>query len=99
MSQRPPLFAKIVTTVTISAAAIGITPIAAEAQSRGSLQVSASVVSADEALRALQAARAAAAAVARPAIGRSAETAPTVARVSVARDPRSIVVTIDYSRS
>jgi hypothetical protein len=90
---------KIVTAVTIAAAAIGITPLVAEAQARGIMQVSAKVVANDEVLLALRAARTAASSAARPGATRSTETAPTVARVSVVRDPRSIVVTIDYSRS
>jgi hypothetical protein len=99
VSQRPRSITKFVTALTIAAAAIGIAPVVAEAQSRGIMQVSASVVSTDDAFQALQAARSAVSSVVSPARTRSAETAPTVARVSVARDPRSIVVTINYSRS
>lgn len=99
MSQRPRLIPKIVTAVTIAAAAIGIAPVVAEAQARGIMQVSASVVATDDAFSALQAARSAVSSVVNPAAPRGAVTAPTVARVSVARDPRSIVVTINYSRS
>ena len=99
MTKRPTLIAKVVTVVTIAVLAIGIAPRAAEAQARGSLQVSASVVSTDDAFRALHAAREAVANVSRPAAERRTETAPTVAEVSVARDPRALVVTISYSRS
>ena len=99
MSARPRSTSKIVTAITIGAAALGIAPAVAEAQSRGIMQVSASVVSTDQAVRSLDAARAAASRVVRPAGITSHETAPTVARVSVARDSHNVVVTIDYSRS
>lgn len=99
MTTRPKNLKSVVTAVTIAVAALGIAPSLAEAQSRGIMQVSAQVVSMDESVAALSAARTAVARVARPADVRRPETAPTVARVSVARDPRAIVVTIDYSRS
>ncbi len=99
MTKRPRMITKIVTAVTIAAAAIGIAPVVAEAQARGIMQVSASVVSTDNAFQALQAARSAVSSVVGSAPTRSIDTAPTLARVSVARDPRSIVVTINYSRS
>lgn len=99
MTLRPRLITKVVTTVTIAILAIGMAPAVAEAQGRGIMQASATVVSTDDAFRALEAARAAVSSVGQPAAARRAETAPTVARVSIARDPRSLVVTIDYSRS
>lgn len=99
MTQRTSMIAKFVTMVTIAIAAIGIAPAIAEAQARGSLQVSAQVVSTDNAFRVLDAARAAVSSVTGSSATRALETAPTVARVTVARDPRSVVVTINYSRS
>lgn len=99
MTKRPSLIAKVVTVVTIATLAIGIAPKLAEAQASGIMQVSASVVSTHDAFRALQAAREAVSNVSRPVAERRTETAPTVAQVSVARDPRAVVVTINYSRS
>ena len=99
MSQRPSSIAKIVTAVTIAILAIGFAPDTAEAQARGMMQVSASVVSTDDAFRALDAARAAVANLGQPAQAIRTNTVPTVARVSIARETRSVVVTISYSRS
>jgi hypothetical protein len=99
VTKRTRIIAKVVTAVTIPILALGIAPIVAEAQARGTMQVSARVVVMDDAVRALDAARAALSNLAGQPAPRRPETAPTVARVSVARDPRSIVVTIDYSRS
>lgn len=99
MTQRTGMIAKVVTMVTIAIVAIGIAPAIAEAQARGTLQVSAQVVSTDNAFRVLDAARAAVSSVTGSSATRGVETAPTVARVTVARDPRSVVVTINYSQS
>lgn len=99
MSLRPRMIAKVVTAVTFAAIAIGIAPAVAEAQGRGIMQVSANVVSTDDAFRALQAARQAVASVTQPTVASRTDDAPTVARVSIVRDPRSLVVTINYSRS
>ena len=80
-------------------------PAAAEAQARGTLQASATVVDTKQGLGALDAARAAvrAATDSRPdsRIG-SLDTVTTVAQVSVERRPSqsaALVVTIDYSRN
>ena len=99
MTQRTKSIAKVVTAVTIAILAIGIAPSLAEAQARGTLQVSAKVIVADNAFRALDAVKAAVSSVGRPDAARGANSAPTVARVSVARDPKALVVTVDYSRS
>jgi hypothetical protein len=86
-------------TPAVVTVAIGIAPSVAEAQGRGTLQVSASVVSTDNAFRSLQAARAAISSIARPATHESADAVPTVARIALARDRHAVVVTIDYSRN
>jgi hypothetical protein len=96
---RPRSITKVVTFVTIAIAAIGIAPAVAEAQARGTMQVSAEVVSTDNSVAALEAARAAVSSASTPATGRGRKAAPTVARVSVKRNPRAMIVTIDYSRS
>jgi hypothetical protein len=96
---RPGSIIKVVTFVTIAAAAVGIAPSVAEAQARGTMQVSAQVVATDNAFQALNAARSAVSSVSTPAAARRPEAAPTLARVTVSRDPRKLIVTIDYSRS
>jgi hypothetical protein len=90
---------KFVIWATIAVATVGIAPAIAEAQARGMMQVTASVVSTDNALRALEAARVAVRGFQLTASGRRIEAAPTVARVAVAREDRRMVVTIDYSRN
>jgi hypothetical protein len=88
-----------VTAATLAIAAIGIAPTIAEAQGRGTMQVSARVVSADNAFRSLDAARAAIREVSQPTARDGAEAVPTVARVALVRDRHAVVVTIDYSRN
>ena len=83
---------KIAVLAVLGAAAV---PIAAEAQARGSLQATATVVDTRPSFEALQAARAAL----QPA---AHKTVATVAQVSVERPanrPGIIVLTIDYSRN
>lgn len=78
--------------VVLGAAAL---PVAAEAQARGTLQATATVVDTRPSFEALQAARAALQPETHQAVA-------TVAQVSVERPtsrPRTIVVTIDYSRN
>jgi hypothetical protein len=78
--------------VVLGAAAL---PVAAQAQARGTLQATATVVDTRPSFEALQAARAAL----QPETHR---TVATVAQVSVERPtsrPSAIVVTIDYSRN
>ena len=99
MTQSSKLIAKLVTAVTLGIVTFGITPMVAEAQSRGTMQVSAQVVGTDNAFRALDAVRAAVSGVVRSDAARRTDSAPTVARVTVARDPKALVVTVDYSRS
>ena len=88
-----------VTAITIAVLALTVCPTAADAQGRGIMQASATVAPTESAFRALQAARDAVSNGAPARGARHRETAPIVARVSVARDTRSVVVTIDYSRS
>lgn len=99
MSALPRLNPAIVTAATLAIAAIGIAPSVAEAQGRGTMQVQAQVVSTDNAFRSLDAARAAIREVSNPAASQSRVAAPTVARVAMVREPRAVVVTIDYSRN
>jgi hypothetical protein len=98
-SPRQSWIRQLVTGGAIVMALIGIQATAAEAQSRGTLQVSATVVDSDDAFRALSAARAAVRPAAGQATASGQNAVPTVARVAVARRPRAVVVTIDYSRN
>ena len=98
MTLRTRYLARNVTVVTIAVGSVGIAPCVAEAQSRGTMQVSANVLAAENSFTALAAARAAVSILDATATRRQ-KSAPTVARVSVKRDPSTVVVTIDYSRS
>jgi hypothetical protein len=99
VSQRPRTVHELVICATIALAAIGIAPAIAEAQSTGMLQVTATVVKADNAFRTLDEARAALR-IERALPGRwRANGVPTVARIAIMRNRRAIVVTIDYSRN
>ena len=76
-------------------------PVAAEAQARGTLQATATVVDTRQGFGALDAARAAVRSANDPTLA-SVETVATVAQISVERvasRPSAIVVTIDYSRN
>ena len=93
------------TLVVLGAAAL---PAAAEAQARGTLQASATVVDTRQGFGALDAARSAVRSAQSAADSRldsrieSRETVATVAQVSVERPatrPSAVVVTIDYSRN
>lgn len=72
-------------------------PAMAEAQARGTLQATATVVDTRPAVEALQAARTAIQAAATSGAGSRAESQQTV--VTVARTPDALVVTIDYARN
>jgi hypothetical protein len=88
-------YLKVLKVAVVVALAVVALPIAAEAQARGSLQATATVVDTRPSFDALQAARA----VLQPAAN---NTVATVAQVSVERPagrPGTIVVTIDYSRN
>jgi hypothetical protein len=80
-------------------------PAAAEAQARGTLQATATVVDTKQGFGALDAARSAVRAAADSRLDpgiRSYGTVATVAQISVARPanrPSALVVTIDYSRN
>ena len=77
-------------------------PINAEAQARGTLQVSAQVVDTKPSSDGLQAARLALRQVAAGAHGANLDTVSTLAQVSVARLPQGrsdLLVTIDYSKN
>jgi len=99
MTKRPGLIKGFVICATIAVGALVLGPSVAEAQSRGMMQVSANVVSTDNAFRALEAARTAVRAGVPTAAGRSINGAPTVARVAVTEERQTLVVTIDYSRN
>jgi hypothetical protein len=76
-------------------------PAAAEAQARGTLQATATVVDTKQSFGALDAARQAVQSGTASKIG-NVETVATVAQISVARSanrPGSLVVTIDFSRN
>jgi hypothetical protein len=84
--------------VLLGAAAL---PVAAEAQARGTLQATATVVDTRQGFGALDAARSAVRSVIDSRIG-NREAVATVAQVSVERPanrPSALVVTIDYSRN
>lgn len=77
-----------------------LAPHAAEAQARGTLQATATVVDTRTSFASLQAAQGAIASVV--SAGRTPQAVATVAQVSVARPaerPNALVVTIDYSRN
>jgi hypothetical protein len=83
--------------VTLGALAL---PVAAEAQSRGTLQATATIVDTRPSFTSLQAAQTALQAAVNPQAARRAVT--TVAQVSVDRSsarPGTVVVTIDFSRN
>ena len=88
--------------VVLGAAAL---PVAAEAQARGTLQATATVVDTRQGFGALDAARSAVRSVSNSRTDSrngSAEAVATVAQVSVERPmtrPSTVVVTIDYSRN
>jgi len=84
--------------VLLGAAAL---PVAAEAQARGTLQATATVVDTRQGFGALDAARSAVRSATDSRIG-NREAVATVAQVSVERPanrPSALVVTIDYSRN
>src|SRR5438874_13331856 len=77
-------------------------PTTAEAQARGTLQVTAQVVDAKASFDGLQAARVALRRAAAGTQGTNIETVSTLAQVSVARLPQGrseLVVTVDYSKN
>jgi len=77
-------------------------PINAEAQARGTLQVSAQVVDTKPSFEGLQAARVALRQRAAGTQSENLNTVPTLAQVSIAEAPQGrseLVVTIDYSKN
>ena len=96
---RPGFLPGIVTLVTITVIGIGISPSVAEAQARGTMQVYATVLESQSGLQVLSAAREAVSSTGNPSAARRPVDAPTVARISVRRDRRLVVVTIDYLRN
>jgi len=87
---------KVLSVVTVLLVGAALAPRIAEAQARGTLQASATVVDTRTSFASLEAARNAL----RPAADRPAVA--TVAQVSVQRPeqrPSAVVVTIDYSRN
>ena len=87
---------KVLSVVTVLLVGAAFAPRAAEAQARGTLQASATVVDTRTSFASLEAARNAL----RPAADR--RSVATVAQVSVQRpqqQPSAVVVTIDYSRN
>lgn len=86
--------------VLVALAAVAL-PAAAEAQARGTVQASATVVDTRQGFNALQAVRSALEVAARPQT-ESQRAVATVAQVSVDRpraNPSTVVVTIDFSRN
>src|SRR5213082_951709 len=76
-------------------------PVNAEAQARGTLQVTAQVVDTKPSFDGLQAARIALRQAAAGTQSSDLDTVPTLAQVSIARPPQGrseLVVTIDYSK-
>lgn len=98
MSSRPGVVPEFVTLVTIAVGIVGFSPSVAEAQATGTMQVSATVVPAQSSFQALSAAHEAISVVRKPITARRPVNALTVARVSVRREPKLVVVTIDYLR-
>jgi hypothetical protein len=92
---------KAVSVATVLLVAVLALPRAAEAQARGTLQATATVVDTRTSFASLEVARSAVQAAVAPQT-RNQSVASTVAQVSVSRPesrPSALVVTIDYSRN
>lgn len=101
-NRRRSSLARVVGAVVVVGAVCLSRPVNAEAQARGTLQVTAQVVDTKASFDGLQAARGALRQAASGAQTTNLDTVPTLAQVSIARpsDGRSeLVVTIDYSRN
>jgi hypothetical protein len=99
--RRPGLARVVVALVVVGAACLG-RPIRAEAQARGTLQVTAQVVDTKASFDGLQAARVALRQVEAGIQITSIDTVSTLAQVSIAQPPQGrseLVVTIDYSKN
>jgi hypothetical protein len=99
--RRPGLARVVVALVMVGAAWLG-RPINAEAQARGTLQVTAQVVDTKASFDGLQAARVALRQVAAGTQITNIDTVSTLAQVSIAQPPQGrseLVVTIDYSKN
>lgn len=98
-------YLKALSTAALVALGAVALPVVAEAQARGTLQATATVVDTRQGFGALDAARSAVRSVANSRTdsrNRSPEAVATVAHVSVERPmtrPSTVVVTIDYSRN
>jgi len=99
--RRPGLARVVVALVVVGAAWLG-RPINAEAQARGTLQVTAQVVDTKASFDGLQAARVAIRQVATGTQITNVDTVSTLAQVTIAQLPQGrseLVVTIDYSKN
>jgi len=99
--RRPGLARVVVAVVVVGAASLG-RPINAEAQARGTLQVTAQVVDTKASFDGLQAARVALRQVAAGTQITNIDTVSTLAQVSIAQPSQGrseLVVTIDYSKN
>ena len=99
--RRPWLARVVVAVVVVGAASLG-RPINAEAQARGTLQVTAQVVDTKASFDGLQAARVALRQVAAGTQITNIDTVSTLAQVSIAQPSQGrseLVVTIDYSKN
>jgi len=99
--RRPGLARVVVAVVVVGAAWLG-RPINAEAQARGTLQVTAQVVDTKASFDGLQAARVALRQVAAGTQITNIDTVSTLAQVSIAQPSQGrseLVVTIDYSKN
>ena len=99
--RRPGLARIVVALVVVGAAWLG-RPINAEAQARGTLQVTAQVIDIKASFDGLQAARIALRQAAAGTESSNVDTVPTLAQVGIARPPQGrsdLVVTIDYSKN
>jgi hypothetical protein len=94
--------ARVAVTVLLFGAALLGSPTHAEAQARGTLQVTAQVVDTKASFDGLQAARSALRQVAAGTQTTNVETVPTLAQVSVSRPSQErseLVVTVDYAKN
>ena len=101
-NRRRSTLARVIVVAVVLGAAWLSRPVHAEAQARGTLQVTAQVIDTKASLDGLQAARSALRQAAAGTQSSDLDTVPTLAQVSVARPPQGrseLVVTIDYSKN
>ena len=101
-NRRRSTLARVVVAAVVLGAAWLSRPVHAEAQARGTLQVTAQVIDIKASFDGLQAARIALRQAAAGTESSNVDTVPTLAQVGIARPPQGrsdLVVTIDYSKN